>query len=265
MIISTVMTKDPVCVFDDTSVTEAKQIMNQNNFSKLPVLNHSKKLVGIITKNDIAKASPSAATSLDMYEISYLLSKLTCGKCMTKDVVTISEDTVVEEAAKIMIDTNIGCVPVVKNGINGDLRKKGKIAELALGYGGSTGALVAMGALDEGSGLTEDELFPLVKSWRNANRNILKFWWDVGDAVKHVVERGTASKQVCEKRVGRLLFTYKSGMLFITLPSGRKLSYVKPRVVTNEYGKESISYLYLICESSLSIPGPHVVAASLPV
>ena len=133
-------------------------------------------------------------------------------------------------------------VPVVKNGINGDLRKKGKIAELALGYGGSTGALVAMGALDEGSGLTEDELFPLVKSWRNANRNILKFWWDVGDAVKHVVERGTASKQVCEKRVGRLLFTYKSGMLFITLPSGRKLSYVKPRVVTNEYGKESISY-----------------------
>ena len=133
-------------------------------------------------------------------------------------------------------------VPVVKNGINGDLRKKGKIAELALGYGGSTGALVAMGALDEGSGLTEDELAPLVKSWRNANKNITKFWWDVGDAVRYVIEEGTKSKTSCEKRVGNLLFTYKSSMLFITLPSGRKLSYVKPKIIVNEYGNESISY-----------------------
>lgn len=133
-------------------------------------------------------------------------------------------------------------VPVVKNGINGDLRKKGKIAELALGYGGSTGALVAMGALDEGSGLTEEELVPLVKSWRNANKNITKFWWEVGDAVRYVIEEGTKTKCSCEKKLGNLIFTYKSSMLFITLPSGRRLSYVKPKIIVNEYGNESISY-----------------------
>ena len=133
-------------------------------------------------------------------------------------------------------------VPVVKNGINGDLRKKGKIAELALGYGGSTGALVAMGALDEGSGLTEDELLPLVKSWRNANKNITKFWRDVGDAVRYVIDERTRTKCSCEKKLGKLTFTYKSSMLFITLPSGRRLSYVKPKIILNEYGNESISY-----------------------
>ena len=99
-----------------------------------------------------------------------------------------------------------------------------------------------MGALDEGSGLTEDELVPLVKSWRNANKNITKFWWEVGDAVRYVIEEGTKSKTSCEKRIGNLLFTYKSSMLFITLPSGRKLSYVKPKIIVNEYGNESISY-----------------------
>ena len=84
MIIRTVMTKNPICVMENTSVTEAKQIMNDNKISKLPVLNSSKKLVGIITKNDIAKVSPSEATTLDMYEISSLLAKLTCAKFMTK-------------------------------------------------------------------------------------------------------------------------------------------------------------------------------------
>lgn len=117
MIIRDVMTKNPICVTEATSVTEAKRIMTENKISKLPVLNSSKKLVGIITKNDIVKVSPSEATTLDMYEISSLLNKLTCQKFMTKKVVTVSEDEIVEQAARIMDDNNIGCLPVMKDDI----------------------------------------------------------------------------------------------------------------------------------------------------
>ncbi|MCR4953504.1 MAG: CBS and ACT domain-containing protein [Treponema sp.] len=117
MIIRDVMTKNPICVTEATSVTEAKRIMTENKISKLPVLNSSKKLVGIITKNDIVKVSPSEATTLDMYEISSLLNKLTCQKFMTKKVVTVGEDEIVEQAARIMDDNNIGCLPVVKDDI----------------------------------------------------------------------------------------------------------------------------------------------------
>ena len=115
MIIKDVMTRNPICVEVDTSIVKAKEILNKNNFSKLPVVDKQKKLVGIITKNDISKVSPSDATTLDKYEISELLDKLTCGKCMTKDVITISENQIIEEAARIMVDSNIGCVPVVKD------------------------------------------------------------------------------------------------------------------------------------------------------
>lgn len=125
-------------------------------------------------------------------------------------------------------------VPVEKHGINGHLRQKGKIAELALGYGGSVGALKSMGALD--MGLTEDELKPLVDMWRNANPNIVKFWWDVDYAVKQAVKEHIPSK------VGLLKFYYKSGMLFIGLPSGRNLTYVKPRICFNQFGGESVTY-----------------------
>lgn len=117
MIIRDVMTKDPVCVTENTSVTEAKRLMTTKSINKLPVLDSSKRLVGIITKNDIVKVSPSEATTLDMYEISSLLAKLTCGKFMTKKVVTVSETEVVEEAARIMADKNIGCLPVVKDDV----------------------------------------------------------------------------------------------------------------------------------------------------
>lgn len=117
MLIKNIMTKNPICVTEKTSIIEAKEIMTKNNFSKLPVVDGSKKLVGIITKNDITKASPSDATTLDKYEINTLLSKLTCGKCMTKKVRTVSEDSVIEEVARIMIDENIGCVPVLSNDI----------------------------------------------------------------------------------------------------------------------------------------------------
>ena len=125
-------------------------------------------------------------------------------------------------------------VPVVKHGVNGHLRQKGKIAELALGYGGAVGALTSMGALD--MGLQEEELQPLVSQWRNSNPHITKFWWDVDvAAVKAVKER-------TELVLGNLCFTYRSGILFVTLPSGRKLSYIKPRMTQNRFDRESLSY-----------------------
>lgn len=125
-------------------------------------------------------------------------------------------------------------VPVEKHGINSHLRQKGKIAELALGYGGSVGALKSMGALE--MGLAEEELQPLVNAWRNSNPNIVRFWWDVDSAVK------TAITQRISTKVGNIRFTYKSGMLFITLPSGRSLSYVKPKLGENQFGGESVTY-----------------------
>lgn len=125
-------------------------------------------------------------------------------------------------------------VPVVKHGVNGHLRQKGKIAELALGYGGAVGALTSMGALD--MGMQEEELQPLVSQWRNSNPHITKFWWEVdAAAVKAVKER-------TEVVLGNLCFTYRSGILFVTLPSGRKLSYIKPRMTQNRFGRESLSY-----------------------
>ena len=126
-------------------------------------------------------------------------------------------------------------VPVEKHGINSHLRQKGKIAELALGYGGSVGALTAMGALD--MGLSEDELQPLVDMWRSSNPHITSYWWAVDAAVKKAI------KQRCQTRVGDITFVVKSGMLFITLPSGRRLSYVKPRIGENRFGGESVTYM----------------------
>lgn len=125
-------------------------------------------------------------------------------------------------------------VPVEKHGINGHLRQKGKIAELALGYGGSVGALKAMGALD--MGLTEEELPPLVDAWRQSNPHIVKFWWDVDKAAMEAVRyKHTNSTH----GIG---FSYRSGMLFITLPSGRRLAYVKPRIGENKFGGSCITY-----------------------
>ncbi|MCM1232369.1 MAG: DNA polymerase [Ruminococcus flavefaciens] len=125
-------------------------------------------------------------------------------------------------------------VPVEKHGQNAHLRQKGKIAELALGYGGSVGALTSMGALD--MGLTEEELQPLVDQWRGANPHIVKFWWDVDTAAVK------AFRSRSEVRLGSLCFAHRSGMLFITLPSGRRLAYVKPRMLPNRFGRESLTY-----------------------
>ena len=125
-------------------------------------------------------------------------------------------------------------VPVEKHGINGHLRQKGKIAVLALGYGGSVGALKSMGALE--MGLSEEELQPLVNSWRSSNPMITAFWWDIDRAVK------TTITQRIQTEVRGIKFFYQSGMLFIKLPSGRLLSYVKPRIGENQFGGESVTY-----------------------
>ena len=126
-------------------------------------------------------------------------------------------------------------VPVEKHGINGHLRQKGKIAELALGYGGSVGALKAMGALE--MGLQEEELKPLVDAWRTSNPMIVKLWWAVDDAVM------TAIRMKSTTETHGIQFTCQSGMLFITLPSGRQLSYVKPRIGENQFGSPAATYM----------------------
>ena len=125
-------------------------------------------------------------------------------------------------------------VPVEKHGVNGHLRQKGKIAELALGYGGSVGALKAMGALE--MGLSEDELPSLVSAWRQANPKIVQFWWAVDRAVMDAVTRKTTTK------THGIIFSARNGMLFITLPSGRSLSYVKPKIGENRFGGDCITY-----------------------
>lgn len=125
-------------------------------------------------------------------------------------------------------------VPVEKHGVNGHLRQKGKIAELALGYGGSVGALKAMGALE--MGLSEDELPALVSAWRQSNPKIVQFWWAVDRAVMDAITRKTTTK------THGIVFSARNGMLFITLPSGRSLAYVKPKIGTNKFGGDCITY-----------------------
>lgn len=125
-------------------------------------------------------------------------------------------------------------VPVEKHGQNAHLRQKGKIAELALGYGGSVGALKSMGALE--MGLAEEELQPLVDAWRSSNPNIVQFWWDVDNAVK------TTVRQRLDTETHGIKFRYRSGMLFIVLPSGRQLCYVKPKMGINQFGGNSVTY-----------------------
>ncbi len=126
-------------------------------------------------------------------------------------------------------------VPVVKHGINGELRQKGKIAELALGYGGSIGALKAMGATK--LGLTDDELPPLVQMWRNASPHIVQFWWDVDKAAKECI------KTHLPQTTHGMKFIYQSGCMFLQLRSGRSLCYPQPKIGINRFGSESITFM----------------------
>ena len=134
-------------------------------------------------------------------------------------------------------------VPVVKHGINGELRQKGKVAELACGYGGAAGALISMGALD--MGLKESELPGLIDDWRGSNTHIVQFWWDVEKAAVETIKDGKDSKNgksSKERQVGRITFQYSSSTLWIVLPSGRKLAYIKPVLKPNRFGRMAITY-----------------------
>lgn len=125
-------------------------------------------------------------------------------------------------------------VPVVKHGVNGELRQKGKIATLACGYGGSSGALISMGALQ--MGLKEEELPEIIDSWREANPKIVQYWWDVEEAAM------TAYKTKKRSEVGKIAFAFWSGILWMVLPSGRRLAYLKPRKQPNRFGRMSLTY-----------------------
>ena len=150
------------------------------------------------------------------------------GEKWRQDVFTEGKDIYCASASQMF------GVPVEKHGVNGHLRQKGKIAELALGYGGSVGALKAMGALE--MGLQEDELPALVSAWRQANPKIVQFWWAVDRAVMEAVSRRTTTK------THGIIFSARNGMLFITLPSGRSLAYVKPKIGENRFGGDCITY-----------------------
>ena len=126
-------------------------------------------------------------------------------------------------------------VPVEKHGVNGELRQKGKISELACGYGGSVGALKNMGAVE--MGVQENELQGLINDWRNANPHIVRFWYEVGNAAMKAIKEKTTVP------LGKLVFAYERWILFIRLPSGRRLSYIKPRIGTNRFGGDSITYM----------------------
>lgn len=208
---------------------EARNLVRDGNFAALEMLydNIPNVLSELIRTAFIPKPRYKYIVS-DFSAIEARVLSFLAGEQWRVDVFKAGKDIYCESASQMF------CVPVVKNGINGHLRQKGKIAELALGYGGSVGALKAMGALD--MGLSEDELQPLVNAWRSSNPHITQLWWDIDAAVKKAVMYKTSVQSH-----GFRIY-YKSGMLFIDLPSGRRLVYVKPRMGTNQFGSDSVTY-----------------------
>lgn len=208
---------------------EARNLVRDGNFAALEMLydNIPNVLSELIRTAFIPKPGYKYIVS-DFSAIEARVLSFLAGEQWRVDVLKAGKDIYCESASQMF------GVPVVKNGINGHLRQKGKIAELALGYGGSVGALKAMGALD--MGLSEDELQPLVNAWRSSNPHITQLWWDIDAAVKKAVTYKTSVQSHGFK------IYYKSGMLFIDLPSGRRLVYVKPRMGTNQFGSDSVTY-----------------------
>lgn len=210
-------------------LSEARELVRQGNYEALELLYDSipDVLSQLIRTAFIPRQGMKFVVS-DFSAIEARVISWLAGETWKSEAFASGQDIYCTTASQMF------SVPVVKHGINGHLRQKGKIAELACGYGGSVGALKAMGALD--MGLTEDELYPLVQSWRSANPHIVDFWWQVDAAVK------TTVKKHVPMRAGCIRFLYQSGMLFIQLPSGRRLSYVKPRIGENRFGGESVTY-----------------------
>ncbi len=213
-----------------SDLAEARELVRQGDFDMLKLLygNVPNVLSELIRTAFVAKPGYKYVVS-DFSAIEARVLSFLAGEQWRLEVFENNGDIYCASASQMF-----HC-KVVKHGENGHLRQKGKIAELALGYGGSIGALKAMGALD--MGLSEEELPSLVEKWRNSNPHITDYWWQVDAAVKNAVKRHIPSS------VSNIHFSWQSGMLFITLPSGRRLSYVKPRMGINKFGGESVTYM----------------------
>lgn len=210
-------------------LAEARELVRQGNYEALELLYDS--IPDVLSQLIRTAFVPRQGLKFVVSDFSAIEARVLswlAGETWRSDVFAKNGDIYCASASSMF------GVPVEKHGVNGHLRQKGKIAELALGYGGSVGALKAMGALD--MGFTENELYPLVQSWRSANPHIVDFWWQVDAAVK------TAIKEHIPMRTGCIRFLCQSGMLFIQLPSGRRLSYVKPQIGENRFGGESVTY-----------------------
>lgn len=209
---------------------QARDLVRQNNYSALEMLydNVPQVLSELIRTTFIPKPGMKFVVS-DYSSIEARVLAYLAGETHTIESFARGEDLYCATASAMFHK------PVVKHGINGELRQKGKIATLACGYGGSVGALKAMGALD--MGLKEEELQPIVTAWREANPHIVKYWWDVDAAVMKAVKLHLPSQ------VGAIHIYYQSGMLFIKLPSGRRLSYVQPRIGQNQFGNDCVTYM----------------------
>ena len=208
---------------------EARNLVLDGNFDALELLydNVPGVLSELIRTAFVPKPGYKYIVS-DFSAIEARVLSFLAGEQWRMDVFKDGKDIYCESASKMFK------VPVEKHGQNSHLRQKGKIAELALGYGGSVGALKAMGALE--MGLDESELQPLVDAWRQANPNITAFWWAIDAAVKQAVIYKTKTE------THGFLIYYRGGMLFIDLPSGRRLCYVKPRMGVNQFGSDSVTY-----------------------
>ena len=210
-------------------LAEARALVRQGNYAVLTLLYDSVPdvLSQLIRTAFIPKSGMKFIVS-DFSAIEARVIAWLAGETWKSEAFAKGKDIYCSTASKMF------GVPVVKHGVNGELRQKGKITELACGYGGSVGALKAMGALD--MGLAEEELRPLVDSWRSANPHIVQFWWDVDRCVKQAI------KTHLPQETRGIRFLWQSGMLFIRLPSGRRLSYVKPGIGENKFGGESVTY-----------------------
>lgn len=208
---------------------EARNLVRDGNFTALELLydNIPQVLSELIRTAFVPRPGCKYIVS-DFSAIEARVLSFLAGEQWRMDVFAEGKDIYCASASQMFH------VPVEKHGINSHLRQKGKIAELALGYSGSVGALKAMGALE--MGLQEEELQPLVDAWRSSNPNITAFWWAIDAAVKQAVIYKTSAD------THGFHIYYQSGMLFIDLPSGRRLSYVKPRMGVNQFGSESVTY-----------------------
>lgn len=207
-----------------------RSLVKQGNFETLGLLYDS--VPDVLSQLIRTAFIPKAGYSFYVADFSAVEARVIAwlsGETWRQEAFAQNKDIYCESASQMF------GMPVVKHGINGELRQKGKIAELALGYGGSVGALKAMGATK--MGLTDDELPPLVTMWREASPNIVQFWWDVDQAAKNCIRTHLPTN------THGMNFTYQGNCLFIQLRSGRKLCYPQPKIGLNRFGSESITFM----------------------